>query len=91
MVIGEIGAGELAVRRHFALVPDGDVRIDAAPDQPAEHRAGAISDVGGEGVGREGEPSNGPLEHRLGGIDLFGDAVGVASTSTMIAVAKSMR
>jgi hypothetical protein len=48
VVIGEIGAGELAVRRHFALIPDGDVRIDAAPDQPAEHLAGAIGDVGGQ-------------------------------------------
>ena len=36
VVIGEIGAGELAVRRHFTLIPDGDVRIDAAPNsQPS--------------------------------------------------------
>ena len=55
-------------------VPDRDVRINAALDQPAEHLAGTISDVGGEVIGRKGEARNGPLEHRLGGMDLFGDA-----------------
>jgi hypothetical protein len=43
------GVHELAVRCDFALVPDRDVRVDAALDQPTEHPAGAIVSLGDAG------------------------------------------
>ena len=43
------GVHEFTDRCDFALVPDRDVRVDAALDQPTEHLADAIVSLGNAG------------------------------------------
>ncbi len=73
-VVGEIGAGEPAVCCDLALIPERDVRLDMAIDQPAEHLARAIGDIASDMLGLEGEALGHPLDHRLGGIHFLGEA-----------------